>query len=823
MTDALGNCTRYAYSLTGQLTKVIDPLGNETEYSYDACDRLTEIRQYGEDGSLKEGADISGMDKELLEAEKRNRNRVCHVTKYQRNLLGQVETITDALSLQEHYSYDPKGQLIEKLDKEGYLTKYDYTGQGDVSRIQYADGREAKYSYNPLRHLQEMEDWLGLTKIATDPMGRAQNVQYPDGKTVSYTYGKVGERTSITYPDGKTIYYGFDDQVRLSELRDGGSVITYGYDKTGRLAQKHFPNGLHTDYRYDSKGQIQELIHADREGILDRYTYQYDLLGNKTEIEKQRRGLEEESGSYKYGYDPLGRLNEVTKDGNPLRNYSYDAFGNRTRLMERGKQTTYAYNSVNQLLSRVDADVEETYTYDKRGNLSQITANGQIQNQYLYGALNRLEQAVNGKGEAARYQYNGLGHRIGKVIGRESFQTINEGLYPVKRLQSQTVSPEKQIQYTIDLTREYHNLLQKEEDNRAQTFLWDGNVAGMLEDGKVTAGYYLQDELGSPIRLITDSGELADTYGYDDFGRDLYDNQGKKQPFGYTGYQRDGIAGTYFAQAREYRPYAGRFTSEDIIRGTIVYPDSLNQYVYCWNNPEKYIDNDGEFPTIAIGALIGGAIGGAGSIVSDVVRGEKIDWKRAAKNTLKGAATGALVGTGVGAGTVLASGGISAGISGITTVIGGGDVKDVIKNSYDGFVDGAMWGGIMGGGSKLASRGMKKLAEHGVGRDGLVKVGKLRLLSPNSLKNEEHIGGTIIKYGKTLRIDVEIGELLHCHILNSKTLNYLREVIKNKKILHYLNHFPLGIALTGIISGVGKSPTQIVEDNMKRIESCDYE
>ena len=140
MTDALGNCTRYGYSLTGQLTKVTDALGNETEYSYDVCDRLIEIRQYGEDGSLKEGADIAGMDKELLEAEKRNRDRVCHVTKYQRNLLGQVETITDALGLQEHYSYDPKGQLIEKLDKEGYLTKYGYTGQGDVSRIQYADG-----------------------------------------------------------------------------------------------------------------------------------------------------------------------------------------------------------------------------------------------------------------------------------------------------------------------------------------------------------------------------------------------------------------------------------------------------------------------------------------------------------------------------------------------------------------------------------------------------------------------------------------------------------------------------------------------------------
>ncbi len=39
-----------------------DALGNETEYQYDACDRLIEIRQYGAEGSLKEEAEVSGMD-----------------------------------------------------------------------------------------------------------------------------------------------------------------------------------------------------------------------------------------------------------------------------------------------------------------------------------------------------------------------------------------------------------------------------------------------------------------------------------------------------------------------------------------------------------------------------------------------------------------------------------------------------------------------------------------------------------------------------------------------------------------------------------------
>lgn len=43
-----------------------------------------------------------------------------------------TETITDALGHTERYTYDAKGQLTEKLDKEGYLTKYGYTPQGDI-------------------------------------------------------------------------------------------------------------------------------------------------------------------------------------------------------------------------------------------------------------------------------------------------------------------------------------------------------------------------------------------------------------------------------------------------------------------------------------------------------------------------------------------------------------------------------------------------------------------------------------------------------------------------------------------------------------------
>ena len=275
-----------------------------------------------------------------------------------------------------------------------------------MDRIAYADGREVKLSYNPLRQLVKMEDWLGITRIENDAAGRALKVQYPDGKEVSYTYGKSGERTGITYPDGRKAEYLYDEEVRLSGLDDGNGMIRYRYDEAGRLSRKTFPNGMETSYLYNTSGYLAELAHRDKEGILDRYRYQYDLTGNKTAIEKQRRGLPEESGIYAYGYDAPGRLSSVAKDGQSLRTYEYDAFGNRSLLKEGSRETSYAYNALNQLLSRADAVNEETYAYDRRGNLSRILENGALKNRYTYGAINRLEQAVNGEGEAASYTYN---------------------------------------------------------------------------------------------------------------------------------------------------------------------------------------------------------------------------------------------------------------------------------------------------------------------------------------------------------------------------------------------------------------------------------
>ena len=111
---------------------------------------------------------------------------------------------------------------------------------------------------------------------------------------------------------------------------------------------------------------------------------------------------------------------------------------------------------------------------------------------------------------------------------------------------------------------------------------------------------YLQDELGSTIRLLEQGEESQTIYGYDEFGEDTYCTQGHLQPFGYTGYRYDKVADTYFAQAREYVQRVGRFAGEDWIKGDIEKPFSLNQYGYCFGNLFGLVDYDGKKPRVPL-------------------------------------------------------------------------------------------------------------------------------------------------------------------------------------------------------------------------------
>ena len=468
---------------------------------------------------------------------------------------------------------------------------------------------------------------------------------------------------------GRVVDYAYDEALRLVGLKDGDTSVAYGYDESGRLVDKRFDNGMETAYRYGAAGLLSELIHSDGAGILDRYAYVYDAAGNKVEIEKQRRGLETESGSYGYTYDPLNRLTGVNKDGEALRSYAYDPFGNRTVKVELGKETRYAYNAMNQMLTMTDGENDREYRYDQRGNLTELLENGAHAKRFSFDALNRLTEVENlADGKTASYRYNGMGQRIGEQV------TVQDPALAVQ--------PTKQIDYILDLTQQYNNLLQTKTDGESKTYAWDGSL--VLADGNAC----LLDELGSPVRYVGNDGSLTESYGYDEFGNPLYEANAA-QPFGYTGYRYDEISGNYFAQAREYDPLAGRFVSQDANPGYQEFPITLNRYTYCFNMPMIYVDKSGQWPSIAD---IGQEIADIWDNVStSVVEFAKSDTGKIVGGILliAGATAITIATAGVGAGVMVGAASLTAGIySGVSNEISdaGSFANGFLGGSINGIV-----------------------------------------------------------------------------------------------------------------------------------------
>jgi len=606
VTDANGNQTRYEYSPDGNLIAVIDAAGHKTEYAYDGMSNLTTVFRH-------RGAEtLLNQDGSLLNSSGPYRSGPLRLTRYERDGLGKITKITDPLGYEETFEYDLMGQMVAKTDKEGYRTVYAYTPFHKLEQVTYNDGRSVEYTYNALRQLIQVKDWLGITNVELDAAGRAEKITDYAGREVLYQWSRTGEREAICYPDGRKVAYEYNDQGRLSHLEDGVTAVDYQYTEDGLLAGKYYKNDLQTMYSYDENGLLKKLTHSYQNTVLEEYRYSYDLMGNKTEIQKERNaaiscillpeeirnGLRDTSGTYHFRYDCLNRLTAVVQNQHMLRTYEYDAFGNRVRHLDQEHHTDQIciYNEMDQLKK----NGKESYRYDRRGNLTEIMKEGRLVNGYQYDETNRLSKAADGTGQMSCYQYNGLGNRVGcQIYSREI--NLRSGLKSQEAVNweiEEELKPAREADYLLDLTKPYHNLLSKTERNgvavQRQDYIWDGIVVAMTEGER--ACIYLQDELGSPVRMLDAHGDYQTVYGYDEFGRDLFGNQGEVQPFGYTGYQTDRVANTYFAQAREYMPGTGRFGGEDVVKGSARLPETLNEYGYCWQNPITMIDLTGKFP-----------------------------------------------------------------------------------------------------------------------------------------------------------------------------------------------------------------------------------
>lgn len=611
------------------------------------------------------------------------------VIRYEKDNDGNYHSNTSALEILKKTE---TGYVLENIGKERKLFKSD----GKLIRQENWNGRGISFSYNEKNqlvkaktdnescfeyfydessgYLTKVQDHTGRCVDLTYKNGMLEKVALPLDIVYTYTYGSNGRIIEVVnareihavkneydkkyrvtkqfFPDGGMMSFLYDDEKRCVVLTERNGVkTTYFYDENYRNTETVFEDGTSEKFLYNEKNQC--ISKTDRLGRTQRMAY--DNRGNLTQVvDSLKRRIN-------FTYDANNNLISVSMNGKERLKNHYDVKGKliaTENCMKESLWITYDEKQHPVELTFVDGS-KTMLSYDERGNISTIReANGN--EVHATNQMTASFDLVDGQRKKATYTYNGLGHRVGQKIS---------SLIPEY--------PEKKIRYTIDMTRQYYNLLQKSEGGASQTYYWDGNVVGMESNG--VEKFYLQDDFGSPMHLVDIYGTSQECFAFDEFGENLstsYNNT--SQTFGFTGYQTDEVGDLYYAQARRYDASVGRFVSEDKVRGFVILPYTLNHYGYCWNNPVDFVDRDGNLPTVVIGAVIGLAAGALGEVVSQTIDGVQsgksvldslldVNPGKVVLEAGKGAVTGAVAGTGAGLLVV-------AGTSGVVEF--GGDLLD---------------------------------------------------------------------------------------------------------------------------------------------------
>lgn len=140
--------------------------------------------------------------------------------------------------------------------------------------------------------------------------------------------------------------------------------------------------------------------------------------------------------------------------------------------------------------------------------------------------------------------------------------------------------------------------------------------------------YIYRDYQGSITHITNSSGTLVQELSYDAWGRLRNpDTQVAYAPGaepalflgrGYTGHEHLQQFGLINMNARLYDPALGRFLSPDPYIQSPDFTQNFNRYSYVLNNPLKYTDENGEFISTIITAVVG--------LAEAVVRGVVVPW-----------------------------------------------------------------------------------------------------------------------------------------------------------------------------------------------------
>lgn len=581
-TDALGNTTAYAYNANGNVVQITDPVGNSAAYAYDAVGRL--LTTTDREGNTI-GYAYDAMGRSILETDP-----LGNTTTFSYDGVGNLVSITDALGNTTNYSYDglnrliqetyadgttrsftydAVGNIISRTDQKGQVTTYIHDALNRRTKVDYPGTNDSIYTYDCAGYLSTANNANATISLTYDNIYRlTQSVQ--SGQTVMYSHDTVAGTKTITYPGGKVLKEIQNLRGLLTRVENASAqpFVQYAYDASDRIQNKAYLNGVDGSFTRNANGWTTQLTYDEGGSQILGFEYGFDNEGNRLYARK----LHDTGNSEQYVYDAKYRLIQFKRgvlDGSgnvttPVTQtaYNLDALGNWTSKTTDGATENRTHNNVNELVGINGA----TLAYDDNGNLTDDSTNT-----YENDHENRVIKVTRKSDSAVlgEYKYDALGRRAEKQASGTTTTYYYDGNRVIEERLAGTT--EATYVYGMDIDE----------------------VVSMERSGQMY--YYHMNSSGSVIAVTDTSGDIAEQYSYDAYGKPNISSSAFGNPYFFVGKRVDQETGFYYFAPRSYAPEYGRYVEREELALMLGH----NSYEFKQGNPGLAIKNSHPVGTYA--------------------------------------------------------------------------------------------------------------------------------------------------------------------------------------------------------------------------------
>ena len=592
--DAFGSRTTYAYDQFGNLASVIDPLGNAIVYEYDIRGRKT--YEGGATYPVRYTYDVFGNKTTMMTYRREGRGNgeegsVGDTTTWLYDEASEVMTNkVYADGEGPKYDYTPDGKLAQRIWARGIVTDYSYDAWGSLTNTVYSDNTPTvSLSYDILGRLTEAHDAAGVTMFLYDSFGSLTNEtvvgvagintieRYWDGSGRTIGYALNGARqTTIGYEPDK-------GRIATMEIADNHSTPTTnhynafswtylsGSDLKSSLA---YPNGLTASWQYDANNQLLQVCNAFPTNVISQYNYTYDAADRRVTCAKSGSAFTQDD-TVAYGYNNRSELTNAvaTVDSNYRYSYDFDDIGNRKTSSERGTNSVYAANQLNQYTAvddftpQFDADGNQTLIKTATGIWS-VVYNGE--NRPIHWiCLQSNNQAITNN-QTISMSFDRMGRRV--IKSNQRF--VYDGYLQVANFEHSVTNSQ--------LTT--HNL---------QLFIWDPTekVAtrplvwslSHIEPFNFSTSFYTHDGNKNVSEVIVSNSTVVAHYEYAPFGLviGLCDEYPLTSRLRFSNEYADDELCLVYYNYRHYNLFDGRWVARDRIGEAV----SQNLYLFINKSP----------------------------------------------------------------------------------------------------------------------------------------------------------------------------------------------------------------------------------------------